>query len=372
MAKRDYYEVLGIKKDASINDIKKAYRKLAVKYHPDTNQGNEEAASKFREAAEAYEVLSDEKKRALYDQYGFAGVEGMDGGASGGYSHAFTDFSDLFGGGGFSDIFESFFSGGSFSSSRSSRQEKTGASLAYDLHLTFEEAVYGKKCDIKFMHNEACSACSGTGAGEGGKRVRCATCNGMGQIRRSSGFFSVQQTCHACGGSGETIDKPCKACRGSGLEKKSCTVTLTIPPGVDSGKRIKIPGQGDAGANGARAGDLIVIVRVGEHPYFKRDEADLYCAVSISFTQAILGDTIEIPTLDKKRLTLRIPPFTEHGKMLRVKQEGGIENGKKGDLYVKVLIKNPKNITHEEKMLLEKYMQLEKPAKNVPLLNLQN
>lgn len=371
MAKRDYYEVLGIKKDASISEIKKAYRKLAVKYHPDTNPGNEEAAAKFREATEAYEVLSDEKKRALYDQYGFAGVEGMDG-SSGGYSHAFTDFSDLFGGGGFSDIFESFFSGGSFSSSRSNGRKKTGATLAYDLHLTFEEAVFGKKCDIKFMHNEACSSCSGTGVGAGGKRVSCPTCNGTGQIRRSSGFFSVQQTCHACGGSGETIDKPCKACAGSGMQKKSCTVTLTIPPGVDSGKRITIPGQGDAGANGAAAGDLVVIVNVASHPNFRRDGADLYCVVSISFTQAILGDTIEIPTLGNRRLTISIPPFTEHGKMLRVRQEGVAENGRKGDLYVKVLIKNPKSLTREEKLLLEKYMQLEKPEKNIPLVNLKN
>ena len=273
MAKRDYYEVLGVAKNATKDEIKKGYRKLAIQYHPDKNPGNKEAEDKFKEATEAYEVLSDDQKRQIYDQYGFAGLDGMGGGGSADYSHVFHDFEDIFGGD-FSGIFENFFGGGR--SRRSGAQRNQGASLRYDLEISFKDAVYGTKAEIKFRHNEVCSECHGTGGAQGSTRKTCPTCNGMGQIRRSAGFFAVQQPCPTCGGAGTVIDKPCSKCRGSGFEQVSKAMTLTIPAGVDDGKRIAIPRMGDAGANGGPAGDLIVILHVEPHEYFERDGFDLY------------------------------------------------------------------------------------------------
>ena len=312
MAKRDYYEVLGIEKSADQEAIKKAYRKLAVKYHPDRNPGDKAAEEKFREATEAYEILSDEEKRPIYDQYGFAGLDGMGQGACGGtgYSHAFHDFSDLFGGagGGFSDIFDSIFGGGfGGGSSRGGRSSgpAAGSSLRYDLHIQYKDAVYGTTADIHFKHNEACEACKGSGASSGASKKTCPTCNGMGQVRQGNGFFTIQQTCPKCGGKGTTIDKPCSSCRGTGLQEKSKQMSLKIPAGVDNGKRIVIRGMGDAGANGGPSGDLVVILHVDSHPLFERDGSDLYCAVPITFAQAALGCEITITALDGKKFPLR-------------------------------------------------------------------
>ena len=241
MAKRDYYEVLGVPKGSSLDEIKKAYRKLAIKYHPDRNPGDKEAEANFREATEAYEVLSDDKKRPLYDQYGFAGLEGMNQGGGAQYSHAFNDFADLFGGmgGGFSDIFDNLFGGGFHTSKRSG--PATGSSLRYDLRIAFKDAVYGTKTEIRFRHNEVCPTCKGSGCAAGGTKRTCSACGGAGQIRHSSGFFSVQQPCRECGGTGQVTDKPCKDCRGSGVQEKSKVISLSIPAGVDNGKRITIP-----------------------------------------------------------------------------------------------------------------------------------
>lgn len=374
--KRDYYEVLGVQKNASADEIKKAYRKLAVKYHPDRNPGNKEAEDKFKEATEAYEVLSDEKKRPIYDQYGFAGLDGMGGAGAGGYSHAFHDFSDLFSGSGFSDIFESMFGGGSRRSSRNATDPKQGASLRYDLRLSLKEAVYGVKKEIKFRHNEVCTECHGTGGAAGSSRKTCSTCQGMGQVRRSAGFFSVQQTCPTCSGSGTVIDNPCKKCRGTGFEEKSKAVELTIPAGVDDGKRIVIPRQGDAGANGGPSGDLVVIVNVESHEYFERDGQDLYCAIPISMTQAILGCEIEIKNLDGSKLKVKIPSGTVNGKLLKVRDQGvpGGASGKKGDLYLKIIVQIPSKVSNQQKTLLEQYIKLENPTttpKQVPLNSLR-
>uniref|UniRef100_UPI00298EC2F2 molecular chaperone DnaJ n=1 Tax=Treponema sp. TaxID=166 RepID=UPI00298EC2F2 len=279
MAKRDYYEVLGVQKGCSLEDIKKGYRKLAIKYHPDRNPGDKEAEEKFKEATEAYEVLSDDQKRPIYDQYGFAGLDGMGAGGGGGYSHAYSDFSDLFGGG-FGDIFENLFGGGMGGmGGRSRRQESgQGASLRYDLEIDFKEAVYGTKKDVRFTHEATCSACGGSGCAAGGSKKTCPRCNGMGQVARSAGFFTVQQTCPTCGGTGKVIDNPCRSCHGTGVEQKSSRVTLTIPAGIQEGKRIVIPHQGNAGRNGGPAGDLVVVVHINDHPYFERDGYDLYCA----------------------------------------------------------------------------------------------
>ena len=372
MAKRDYYEVLGVKKGASIDDIKKGYRKLAVKYHPDRNPGDKEAEEKFKEATEAYEVLSDEKKRSIYDQYGFAGLDGMGGGGGAQYSHAFNDFADLFGGmgGGFSDIFEGMFGGGR--SSRSRSESGDGASLRYDLEISFKDAVYGTKQEVRFTHNAACSSCGGTGCAPGASRKTCRTCNGMGQVRRSAGFFAVQQTCPECSGSGKVIDNPCKACRGSGYEQESKRVTINIPAGVEDGRRIVIPNQGDAGRNGGRNGDLVIVVHVADHQYFERDGQDLYCVVPISMTQAALGAVISIKALDDSKIQVSIPAGSENGKLLRIKGEGVQYSGgtRKGDLYIKLMVQIPSKLNSQQQKLLEAFAEAENATKEPQMIPL--
>lgn len=378
MAKRDYYEVLGIEKSADQDTIKKAYRKLAVKYHPDRNPGDKEAEEKFKEATEAYEVLSDDKKRPIYDQYGFAGLEGMAGGAgAGGYSHAFHDFSDLFGGmgGGMGDIFESIFGSGfgGSSSRRSSGGASTGASLRYDLNISFKEAVYGTSVDIHFQHKEKCDACNGTGASAGASKKTCPTCNGMGQVRQGNGFFTIQQTCPTCHGKGTTIDKPCSSCRGTGLQTKNKEMSLKIPAGVDNGRRIIIRGQGDAGENGGASGDLVIVLHVSEHPNFQRQDNDLFCSVPISMTQAALGCEVSITSLDGNHISLKIPEGSTNGKMLRVKGEGVPISGssRKGDLYIELSVQTPTKLSSKQKDLLRQFMELEKPTSEPKLNNLE-
>lgn len=370
--KRDYYEVLGVEKNASLDDIKKAYRKLAIKYHPDRNPGDKVAEGKFREATEAYEILSDEQKRPLYDQYGFAGVDNSQGT---GYSRAFHDFSDLFGGmgGGFSDIFENIFGSG-FSSRRSEDERETGASLRYDLTISFKDAVFGTKTEIRFKHNEACSVCHGTGGEAGARKKTCPSCQGAGQIRRSAGFFAVQQTCPTCHGSGTIIDKPCSACRGSGIETKSKKMLLAIPAGVDNGKRIVIPHQGDVGENGGEAGDLIVIIHTERDPYFERSDYDLYCAVPVSIAQAALGCDIVISSLDGKKISLKVPSGSPQGKLLRIKGEGVPygKSGRRGDLYVKLMVQVPSRLTNEQRTILEQYLKLENASTSPLLLSLDS
>lgn len=374
MAKRDYYEVLGLQKGASEDEIKKAYRKLAVKYHPDRNPDDKEAAEKFREATEAYEVLSDEKKRPLYDQYGFAGIDGMDQGGGAQYSHAFHDFSDLFGGmgGGFGDIFENLFGGGGRSSSRRRNGPVEGQSLRYDLNLAFKDAVFGTKAEIHFKHNEACDDCHGTGCAAGSGKKTCPSCGGSGQIRRSAGFFSVQQSCPECNGSGTKIEKPCKSCGGRGYTEKSKRMTLTIPEGVDDGKRIAIRGQGDAGLNGGPAGDLVVFIHVDEHPQFERDGQDLYCAVPVTFAQAALGADIAITALDGKKINFRVPDGTANGKLLRIKGEGVPYTGssRRGDLFVQIMVKIPTRLSGKQKELLQQYLELDKATNEPSLITL--
>ncbi len=360
MAKRDYYEVLGVQKGATKEEIKKGYRKLAIQYHPDRNPGNKEAEDKFKEATEAYEVLSDDQKRQIYDQYGFAGLEGMGAGGGGSYSHAYTDFQDLFGGFDFDSIFGSFFGGGSRSRGRGEANNQ-GANLRYDMEISFKDAVYGTKTEIQFTHNESCEACKGTGGADGAKRKTCPTCQGAGQIRRNSGFFSMTQTCPTCQGAGSIIDNPCKACGGSGLEKRKRKIQITIPPGIDDGKRINIPKQGDAGRNGGPAGDLFIFMHVQSHPQFERSGEDLYCAVPISIMQAALGAELTVTVLDGKKIKIRIPAGTQNGKLLRVRDEGvPIGNtGRKGDLYIKVIVKVPSKLSSKSKQLLEEVSRIE-------------
>jgi molecular chaperone DnaJ len=361
LAKRDYYEVLGVARDASVDDIKKAYRKIAVQNHPDRNPGDKEAEDRFKEATEAYEVLANADKRRAYDQYGFAGLEGMGGGAQGFSSSAFRDFEDIFGD--FSGIFESFFGGGSTRgrSSRGRGGPARGSDLRYDLEISFTDAAFGTKAEIAYERETACESCGGTGAASGSGRKTCPTCGGAGQVRRSSGFFSVASVCPTCGGDGTVVEQPCSSCGGSGVVKKRQRVKVTIPAGIAHGQRITIPGQGDAARGGGEPGDLHVIVHVLPHRHFERQGNDLYCAVPISFTQATLGADIQVPTLDGKRVKVKIPSGTQHGKILRLRNEGiPMMNGsRRGDLYIKLQVQVPKHVSGKAKSLLKDFAALE-------------
>ncbi|MDR2898019.1 MAG: molecular chaperone DnaJ [Spirochaetaceae bacterium] len=361
MAKRDYYEVLGVEKSATKDDIKKGYRKLAIKYHPDKNAGDKEAEDKFKEATEAYEVLSDDQKRPIYDQYGFAGLEGMGGGGNADYSTVFRDFEDIFVD--FSGIFDNFFggSGGRRSSRGPAGGVAQGTNLRYDLEISFKDAVYGTKTEIQYNRSEVCDTCKGSGGAEGSARKTCGTCQGSGQVRRSSGFFSVASPCPTCHGEGSVVDNPCKACGGSGTQKKRQKIAVTIPPGVDDGKRIIIPRQGDAGKNGGPAGDLYVLIHVASHQYFERNGQDLYCAIPISMVQAALGAEIQIASLDGKKIKLKVPAGIQHGKLLRIRDEGVPSSGasRKGDLYIKVIVRIPAKLSSKAKALLTEISNLE-------------
>ena len=357
MAKRDYYEVLGVAKNAQADEIKKAYRKLAIQFHPDKNAGNKDAEEKFKEATEAYEVLGDEKKRSAYDRFGFAGVEGAAGGGHD-YSTVYRDFEDIFGDMG--GIFESFFGGG-----RSRRSGggggagvQRGSDLRFNLDITFKEAAFGTKKDISYTHRVHCASCGGSGAESGSQKQVCPTCGGTGQVRRSSGFFSIASPCSTCGGDGYVIDNPCRVCSGTGLEKKKQKIKVTIPAGIESGRRISIPKQGDAGPNGGPAGDLYVYFNVQPHEYFERDGADIYCALGISITQAALGAEIQVNNLEDRKVKVKIPSGTQNGKILRLRNEGlpVLNNpGHRGDLYIKIMVKIPTKLSGREKDILKDF-----------------
>jgi molecular chaperone DnaJ len=355
LAKRDYYEVLGVTKNASKDEIKKAYRKLAIKYHPDQNAGNTEAEEKFKEATEAYEVLADDKRRQAYDQFGFAGVEGM--GAAGGGAHDFSsvfrDFEDIFGD--FSGIFDSFFGGGTRRRRSSGERVQRGADLRYNMEVSFKDAVFGTKKEISYQKQQHCHTCGGSGAASGSGKKVCPSCGGSGQVRRSSGFFSIASTCPTCSGEGFVIEDPCRTCNGTGLEGKMQKIKVTIPPGIESGKRINIPKQGNAGPNSGPPGDLFVYISVAPHEYFERDGVDLYCLIPISFTQAALGTEIMVKTLDEKKVKVKIPSGTQNGKTLRLRNEGvpHLHNpNRRGDLYIKIFVEVPKRVNGKAKQLL--------------------
>lgn len=345
MSKRDYYEILGVSKDADGKELKRAYRRLAMKYHPDRNPDDQDAEAKFKEATEAYEVLGDEEKRQRYDQYGHAGVDGSAGG--GGYGG--------FGGGGasFSDIFSEFFGGGQ-GGGRGGPQR--GSDLRYTMDLSLEEAVHGVEKQITIPTLVSCSTCDGSGAKPGTKVNTCATCHGAGQVRMQQGFFAVQQTCPSCRGQGQTIESPCGSCHGRGVKEETKTLSVKIPAGVDSGDRIRLSGQGEAGVMGGPAGDLYVQMRVREHKIFTREGAHLFCEVPISFVDAALGGELEIPTLEGQ-VKLKIPAETQSGKTFRLRGKGikPINSHSKGDLLCRVQIETPVNLTSQQKELLKQF-----------------
>jgi molecular chaperone DnaJ len=339
MAKRDYYEVLGVAKNASEADLKKAFRRLAMKYHPDRNPGDKEAEDRFKEAKEAYEILTDPQRRAAYDQFGHAGVDPSAGGARGG-----ANFSDIF-----EDIFGDIFGGGGRGGSRVYR----GADLQYNLELTLEEAVFGTEVKIRVPTLVECAACNGSGAEEGTTPETCGTCGGVGQVRMQQGFFSVQQTCPRCHGTGKVITDPCHACHGQGRVEEHKTLSVKVPAGVDSGDRIRLSGEGEAGVNGGPPGDLYVQIHVKPHNLFTRKGNDLLCEVPISFAAAALGGDLEIPTLDG-RVNLKIPEETQSGRLFRLRGKGvrSVHGGAQGDLICRVNVETPVKLTRRQKELL--------------------
>ena len=350
MSKRDYYEILGVKRDAAEADIKKAYRRLAMKHHPDRNPGDKKAEEQFKEAKEAYEVLTDSKKRAAYDQFGHAGVDAHAAGARGGGGAGF-DPNDIFG-----DIFGEAF-GDIFSGGRRGGGQRVyrGADLRYGLTLSLEQAVFGETVNIRVPALAACEVCHGSGAKPGTDPETCPTCHGRGQVRMQQGFFTVQQACPRCHGRGKIISSPCGNCHGQGRVEQDKTLAVKVPPGVDNGDRIRLSGEGEAGPNGGPAGDLYVEITVRSHPIFSRDGADLACEVPVSFATAALGGELEVPTLDGS-VTLKIPAETQTGKVFRLRGKGvkPVRGGSVGDLLCKVELETPVNLSREQKEMLKK------------------
>jgi molecular chaperone DnaJ len=369
MAKKDYYEVLGVIKSASSEEIKKAYRKLALKHHPDRNKGDKAAESKFKEASEAYHVLSDKERRTNYDQFGHAAFEGA--GGRGGFSNFdFSNaFSDIFG----SDIFDDFFEG--FGGSRGRRQRRSsdfrGADLRYDLSISLEEVYNGKKQEINFSSSEKCGRCNGYGAEPGSKPISCSTCGGQGQVRSSQGFFTIQQTCPECNGSGEQISSPCKDCKGMCKKQTRKKISTNIPKGVDDGTRIRLSGKGEAGIKGGGNGDLYIFVSVEPHNIFKRSEENLFFEFPVSLADAALGTTIEVPTIDGGKAKVRIPAGTQNGKQFRLRDKGMpiMRNKDYGDLYIRTITEVPISLTKEQKNLLERFKKLEDSKTNPGIKN---
>lgn len=347
--KRDFYEILGVAKNASDDEIKKSYRKLAMKYHPDRNPDSKEAEDKFKEAKEAYEMLSDPQKRAAYDQYGHAGVDPNMGGFGGG-GQGFGGFSDAFG-----DIFGDIFGGGA-SRGGGGPQVYRGADLRYSMEITLEEAALGHETQIRVPSWSSCDSCGGNGAEPGSKVETCTTCHGAGQVRVAQGFFSMQQTCPRCSGSGKYIPKPCKKCHGVGTLKSQKTLEVKIPAGIDDGMRIRSAGNGEPGVNGGPSGDLYVEVHIKQHAVFERDGDDLHCQMPISFVVAALGGEIEVPTLSGKA-SFDVPEGTQSGKTFRLRSKGikSLRTALPGDLYIHVLVETPVKLTDAQKKLLKQF-----------------
>ena len=348
MAKRDYYEVLGVSKSASADEIKKAYRRLAMKHHPDRNTEDESAEARFKEAKEAYEVLRDQEKRSTYDQFGHDGLQAGRGGA--GFSGA-EGFSDIFG-----DVFGDIFGQ---SRARGGRQVFKGADLGYELKLDLETAVAGETVTIDVPTQVSCETCDGSGAKKGTEPTTCSTCGGVGQVRMQQGFFSVQQTCPACKGAGTIISDPCEECHGRGRVRKTKTLSVKVPAGVDDGDRIRLSGEGEAGRNGGPPGDLYVEIRVKAHKLFERAGSDLSCEIPLSFATAALGGEVELPTLNGN-VSLKVPAGTQSGKIFRLRGKGvkTVRDPRTGDLFAKVAVETPVNLTAEQRELLDQFDEL--------------
>jgi molecular chaperone DnaJ len=357
MAKRDYYEVLGVNREVGQEELKKAYRKLAVKYHPDKNPGDKAAEEKFKELGEAYEALSDPQKRAAYDQYGHSAFDPRTragrGGAGGGFHDPFDIFRDVFGGGG--SIFDEFFGGGGRADPS---QPQRGNDLRYDLEITFEEAALGCEKEINVTKPDRCDSCSGTGSEAGSKTRTCSTCNGRGQVITSRGIFSIAQTCPQCQGAGRVIEKPCRSCNGSGRKDRATKIKLRIPAGVDAGSRLRSSGNGESGLRGGPAGDLYVVLHVKAHEIFQRDGDDLLCEVPVSFVQATMGAEVQVPTLADKA-TIKIPAGTQPGTLFRLRGKGvkNLQGYGHGDLHVRINVEVPTHLTGHQRTKLQEFAE---------------
>jgi len=355
VAKRDYYEVLGVSRNASLDEIKKAYRKAALQYHPDRNPGRKDAEEKFKEATEAYSVLSDPEARRKYDTFGHAAFDQSSGGFGFGGFPGFGDFSgfeDIFG-----DLFSTFFGAGPTSRTRRGRP---GRDLMYDLEVTFEEAVFGTEKEIQIPRRCTCTECGGTGGKKGLPPEACRQCGGSGQLRVQQGFFTIARTCHVCAGAGRVITNPCPSCQGSGLQVVESKIKVKVPAGIDHGQRLKLRGEGESGTGGGGAGDLYVQISVKKHPFFERQDSEIICEVPITYSAAVLGAEIDVPTLDGK-VKMRIPPGTPSGKVFRLKNKGVPVLGeeRRGDQHVRVYVDVPKKVSAAHRELLEKLRDME-------------
>ena len=355
MSQRDYYEVLGVSRNSSGAELKKAFKKLAMKYHPDRNPDDPKADEKFKEAAEAYEILSDVKKKSAYDQYGHAGVQGMGGASGAGFQD--MNFGDIFG-----DIFGDVF-GGRGSSNRSAR----GQDLQYNLELSLKDAILGAKKTIKVPVDKLCNNCAGSGAKPGTSPVTCSQCNGVGQVRMQQGFFSVQQPCNVCRGEGRMIQDHCGTCKGAGVNQESKSLSVNIPSGVDNGDKVRLTGEGGA-ARGGHQGDLYVAIQVAPNKIFKRDGRDLYFEAPIPFEVSVLGGTINVPGLESK-IALKIPSYTQTGKIFRIKGKGAssVRDARRGDLMCKVVVETPVNLSNSQLKIFKEFIQLLEPKKHHPI-----
>ena len=354
MTKRDCYDVLGITKSSSKDEIKKAYRKLALKYHPDKNKGDKNSEDKFKEASEAYHILSDDKRKANYDQFGHAAFEGGGGQGFGGFDTS-----------SFSDIFEDFF--GDFNEGRSSRRSNNrGNDLRYDVNIDLEEAYSGIEKNIKYTTYKKCSDCTGSGAAKGSKPISCNYCGGKGKVRTNQGFFTIQQTCPHCSGFGEVISKPCGVCSGNGKVQSNENVTVKIPKGVDDGTRIRVSGKGEAGTKGGNSGDLYLFISINNHNIFKRSEENIYYELPIAFSDAALGTTVEVPSIDGGKSKIKIPAGTQHGKQFRLKGKGMpiLRRNTNGDLYIRIITEVPVSLSKRQKELLEEFKEIEETKPN--------
>ncbi|MBN1521250.1 MAG: molecular chaperone DnaJ, partial [Candidatus Aureabacteria bacterium] len=363
--KRDYYDILGVSRNASKEDIKKAYRKLAIQYHPDKNQGNKEAEEKFKEVSEAYEILSDDRKRATYDQFGHAGVGGMGGfgtgfgGFGGGIDleEALRMFTGEFGAG---SIFEDLFGGfGTSTRRRRGTRGRAGSDLRYDLVLTLKEAAFGVKKEINVTKLTLCPDCSGSGAKPGTGRKACKDCGGRGSIRTTQGFFSISRTCPSCRGEGEVIETPCSHCRGQGRVNKTKNITVSVPGGVDTGSRLKLSNEGEDGFQGGPPGDLYIFIRVEDHEFFQRMEDDLLCEVDVPFHVAVMGGKIDVPLLDGKTVDVKIPEGTQGGEVFRLKGKGvrHLQSYGSGDMLIKVNLETPVNLSSSQKKKMKEFIE---------------
>ena len=357
--KADCYELLGTPRNASAEDLKKAYRKMAMQYHPDRNPGNKEAEHKFKEVSEAYQILSDDQRRAAYDRYGHAAFE-QGGGSSGGFEF----------GAGFADIFDEMFGeilgGGSRRSPQGAQQR--GADLRYDLDISLEEAFLGSEKHITIANSVTCEDCKGQGVAAGTQPSECSMCRGIGRVRAQQGFFTIERACPTCQGAGRVIQNPCKKCAGAGRVRQERTLAVTIPPGVEDGTRIRLAGEGEAGMRGGNSGDLYVILEVGQHPIFQRDGANLFCRVPIPMTTAAIGGTIEVPTIDGTLTEMKVDAATQSGNRTRLKQKGMsiLRSSSRGDLYVELAVETPVHLTKRQKELLKEFAEESEKNKTHP------